>query len=119
MYHPTKKLAQNITLNQEKKAQTLSPFELKNKLINEAETASKKKHIRCLNAGRVNPNFFNGPARLALWKLTEFAVHISQPYKNDGAVRFRPLPDPTKIKALYDNFNKYFENDRTEGVVFF
>ncbi|MCP4154287.1 MAG: bifunctional aspartate transaminase/aspartate 4-decarboxylase [bacterium] len=102
----------------EKKAQGLSPFELKNALIDYAKKSPKYEQV--LNAGRGNPNFYNAPARLALCKLTEFAISISQPYKENKAVRFAPTAPTTKKEKdeLYESFKKQFKNDHSEGASF-
>ena len=82
MLQKKKTLAPGLTAKDELKAQALSPFELKNTLIDYAQTTSQKKGIPYLNAGRGNPNFFNIPVRLAFCKLTQFAIHISIRLKN-------------------------------------
>ena len=45
-----------ITKSYAKKMETISPFELKNKLINMADESIKKIAHTMLNAGRGNPN---------------------------------------------------------------
>ena len=45
------------TKNLEKKMETISPFELKNKLIDMADESLKKTARTMLNAGRGNPNW--------------------------------------------------------------
>ena len=64
MKKDTKKrtLSNKITPEQEKADQKLSPFELKNNLIKEAQ-AAQGPDTPYLNAGRGNPNFFNTLAR--------------------------------------------------------
>ncbi len=44
------------TKNFEKKMETISPFELKNQLIDMADESLKKTARTMLNAGRGNPN---------------------------------------------------------------
>ena len=46
-----------ITKSYAKKMETISPFELKNKLINMADESIKKIAHTMLNAGRGNPNW--------------------------------------------------------------
>ena len=48
-----------ITKNFAKKMETISPFELKNKLIEMADESIKKIAHTMLNAGRGNPNWEN------------------------------------------------------------
>ncbi len=60
-----------VSVEDERESQELSPFELKNQLIPLAGD-------NLLNAGRGNPNFYNAPARLAMCKLTEFDIAISE-----------------------------------------
>lgn len=45
------------TKNLEKKMETISPFELKNQLIDMADESLKKTARTMLNAGRGNPNW--------------------------------------------------------------
>ena len=77
---PDKSLARDkeasLTPDQEKEYQALSPFELKNQLIQYAQEYETTEYPY-INAGRGNPNFFNTTARLALTKLMEFAVSVS------------------------------------------
>lgn len=117
MPHKKKTLAPGLTVKDELKAQALSPFELKNTLIKYAQTTSQKKGIPYLNAGRGNPNFFNIPVRLALCKLTQFAIHISGIYKGNKNVGLRPDP-PGDHSHLYNTFKKYFKNDDSEEAIF-
>jgi len=76
-------LADGITVDEEREAQTLSPFELKNDLIDRAERASKT----FLNAGRGNPDFLNTLARRGFAKLMEFAVDACLELESGVALR--------------------------------
>lgn len=103
-----------VSVGDEQKAQALSPFELKNQLIDIATSAGHP----FLNAGRGNPNFFNAPARLALCKLTEFAIAVSDPYPENGAIRFTPPKPEPGSNNLYDKFKAHFRDDPSEGAEF-
>ena len=51
------------TKNLEKKMETISPFELKNQLIDMADESLKKTARTMLNAGRGNPNWIATTAK--------------------------------------------------------
>lgn len=78
-------LAEGMTPKDEEDAQKLSPFELKNDLIERARKAQET----FLNAGRGNPNFLNTLARRGFAKLMEFAVDAS--LELDASVALRPV----------------------------
>ena len=56
-----------ITKNFAKKMETISPFELKNKLIEMADESIKKMAHTMLNAGRGNPNWIATEPREAFF----------------------------------------------------
>ena len=58
-----------ITKSYAKKMETISPFELKNKLINMADESIKKIAHTMLNAGRGNPNWIATEPREAFFLL--------------------------------------------------
>ena len=64
-----------MTSQDEKLYEGLSPFELKNKLIDMASSRNEK---RMLNAGRGNPNWVALEPRHAFFKLGHFAVAESE-----------------------------------------
>ena len=56
------------TKNLEKKMETISPFELKNQLIDMADESLKKTARTMLNAGRGNPNWIaTTPREASSW----------------------------------------------------
>lgn len=103
-----------LTVEGENKAQELSPFELKNQLIDLAGEDDRQ----VLNAGRGNPNFFNAPARLALCKLTEFAIDISAPLPDNPHIKLTPHKPDSTSGSLYNQFINYFKGKSDEGSQF-
>ena len=61
-----------------KKFEALSPFEIKDELINLAKANSKRTQTAFLNAGRGNPNWIATEPRSAFFLLGQFAVTESQ-----------------------------------------
>lgn len=84
---------------QEKKYEHLSPFELKNKLI---EMASSREEKLMLDAGRGNPNWLATKPRLAFLLLGQFAIEES---KKSG--RFEGLGGPPDKKGIAKNFEQF------------
>lgn len=62
----------------------LSPFELKNKLIDMAKKTEKKGIYTFLNAGRGNPNWTASTPRQAFFTLGQFAVEETKRIMEDG-----------------------------------
>ncbi|MHC5226486.1 bifunctional aspartate transaminase/aspartate 4-decarboxylase [Ignatzschineria sp. LJL83] len=91
----------------------LSPFELKDKLI---EVASNSRDNLMLNAGRGNPNFLATIPRRAFFQLGLFSATESEfsfSYTNEGLGGF---PRAEGLTARFDNF--LMENRDKPGVVF-
>ena len=63
-----------ITKSYAKKMETISPFELKNKLIDMADESIKKIAHTMLNAGRGNPNWIATEPREAFFLLGQFGL---------------------------------------------
>src|SRR6202012_734965 len=61
-----------------KKFQALSPFEIKDELINLAKASSKRTQPAFLNAGRGNPNWIATTPREGFFLLGQFAVTESK-----------------------------------------
>src|SRR5262249_23064899 len=61
-----------------KKFEALSPFEIKDELINLAKAASKTTQIPFLNAGRGNPNWIATTPREGFFLLGQFAITESK-----------------------------------------
>ncbi|WP_299007501.1 bifunctional aspartate transaminase/aspartate 4-decarboxylase [uncultured Shewanella sp.] len=91
----------------------LSPFELKDKLI---EIACNNEHRLLLDAGRGNPNFLATLPRRAFLRLGDFALEEAErsyTYINHG---FGGIPDIKGIVARFDTFAQKYKD--TEGVQF-
>lgn len=63
-----------VTNNLEKNLSRISPFELKNRLINLADESVKKQAHVMLNAGRGNPNWIATAPREAFFAMGKFAL---------------------------------------------
>jgi aspartate 4-decarboxylase len=89
----------------------LSPFELKDKLIEIASTASQR---MMLNAGRGNPNFLATHPRRAFLRLGDFAVEEAErsySYLDSG---FGGLPDKSGLLLRFENFlHRHEDRDGT------
>ncbi len=107
-------LADGLTAAQESADQKLSPFELKNHLIQRARAAAGP-DLPFLNAGRGNPNFFNTLARKALCKLIYFALDVSSP-KRERAPHLGFIPDPSEVTE--ERFLEYFRDDHSAESAF-
>jgi aspartate 4-decarboxylase len=83
----------------ERKYETLSPFELKNKLIEMAGTNAEKE---MLNAGRGNPNWVAVEPRQAFFQLGQFALEES----NHNVIRegFGGMPLRENIAQRFSDF---------------
>jgi aspartate 4-decarboxylase len=68
----------SVTIEQEKQFERLSPFELKDKLIQLAKDSSRKSARTMLNAGRGNPNWIATTPRSAFFALGDFALEESK-----------------------------------------
>ena len=91
----------------------LSPFELKDKLIEVAKAVPDR---ILLDAGRGNPNFLATLPRKAFLRLGDFAIEESErsySYLNEG---FGGIPDGVGVVERFDTFAK--ENLNRDGVKF-
>ncbi|NUT33645.1 MAG: bifunctional aspartate transaminase/aspartate 4-decarboxylase [Hamadaea sp.] len=100
-----------VSRNQQKKLETLSPFELKNELIALADENVKLEAATMLNAGRGNPNWIATEPREAFWLLGRFGVAESRrdwdewdgvggmPQKSGIAGRFEEFLDANRAEA--------------------
>ncbi|PMH46039.1 aspartate 4-decarboxylase [Vibrio sp. 10N.286.49.B3] len=103
---------QNTTIDFSQYAD-LSPFELKDKLIEVAQTVPDRV---LLDAGRGNPNFLATLPRKAFLRLGDFAVEEAErsyAYLNGG---FGGIPDGVGVVERFDSFAK--DNKGREGVEF-
>ena len=100
-------LAKGLTPEQERADQDLSPFELKNKLIDRAQHAPKT----FLNAGRGNPDFLNTLARRGFAKLMEFAVDTC--VELEANIALRPVPS-----GIHEALLRWLQSESSEGAAF-
>ncbi len=91
----------------------MSPFELKNVLIDMAEVSAKKNRIKFLNAGRGNPNFLNTTVREGFSHLNMFAAQEAgkRISKKDLGLR-------TEKKGISNKLKKYLGKQKGEGALF-
>ena len=86
----------SVTLEEEKQFEKLSPFELKNKLIELAKESSRQSARTMLNAGRGNPNWIATTPRNAFFALGNFAMQESKlvwDQPDHEATHFVPVQD--------------------------
>ncbi|WP_171102597.1 bifunctional aspartate transaminase/aspartate 4-decarboxylase [Ruegeria sp. HKCCD7255] len=96
------------------KLAALSPFELKDKLI---EIASSDAELMMLNAGRGNPNFLATLPRHAFLKMGEFALQEAErsySYLNSG---FGGLPETDGIVGRFEAFANTHNDDKGIGFI--
>lgn len=97
-----------ITREYEKKMSEISPFELKDILIDLAdESAHKSTHIM-LNAGRGNPNWISTVPREAFFLLGQFGMEECQRCTEfeEGMVGIAGVPEKKKIASRFLQFMK-------------
>ncbi|MEV6279783.1 bifunctional aspartate transaminase/aspartate 4-decarboxylase [Nocardia sp. NPDC051832] len=87
----------------EKKWEQLSPFELKDELIELAGEHMKKTAHAMINAGRGNPNWTSVTARSAFYLLGRFAVAEAK-RDWDEFPGLAGMPQPSGIAARFDAF---------------
>ena len=92
------------------KSKLLSPFEIKDELIQIARKSQEKSTEQMLNAGRGNPNWTAATPRRAFFTLGQFAVDESQRLWNDGDLAGMPFK-----KGIYSRFKEYFKNKKKTG----
>ncbi len=97
--------------SEEKKYEALSPFELKNKLIDMAQTHHER---MMLNAGRGNPNWITMMPRRGFFQLGLFAVQESE--RRPHRPRLGSTPEKEGIAKRFEEY--LAENWEGEGVPF-
>lgn len=102
-----------FSFEHEEKYYEMSPFELKNLLIQFAEEGASKTGGKVLNAGRGNPNFLNITVRKAFTKLMLFSCEISHSYFSHRDLGFRPTQ-----KGSSQKLKSYLYSDRSDEAVF-
>jgi aspartate 4-decarboxylase len=86
-----------------KKFEALSPFEIKDELINLAKATSKTTQIPFLNAGRGNPNWVATRPREGFFLLGQFAITESKRVM-DLPAGVGGMPQPKGIAGRYEAF---------------
>lgn len=102
-----------ITKSYAKKMETISPFELKNKLIEMADESIKKIAHTMLNAGRGNPNWIATEPREAFFLLGQFGLcECRRVFSSEEGIA--GIPQKTGIAARFEAFLK--DNEKTPGA---
>lgn len=99
------------TRKEEKKYEALSPFELKNKLIDMAQSHHER---MMLNAGRGNPNWITMMPRKGFFQFGLFAVQESE--RSPHRPRLGSTPTKEGIASRFEEFLS--SNSDKEGVPF-
>lgn len=101
------------TKNFEKKMETISPFELKNRLIDMADESLKKTARTMLNAGRGNPNWIATTPREAFFLLGQFGLEECRRIMNlpEGIAG---IPEKSGIASRFEAFLK--KNNTAHGA---
>lgn len=102
-----------VTGNFDKKLEKISPFELKNKLIDLANDSIKKTAHIMLNAGRGNPNWIATLPREAFFTLGQFGIQECR-RTMDLPEGIAGVPQKEGIAARFEQFLK--ENSKAPGV---
>lgn len=115
----------------EKKLETMSPFEIKNKLIEFAEDHNKKASCLFLNAGRGNPNWIATEPREAFFLLGKFGIEECRqvmnlpegiagiPHKSGIAARFEAFVEAHRqepgARLLSETYRYYREHKKIDA----
>lgn len=98
----------HTTRQREKELQQLSPFELKNTLIELASKETKRMDTVMLNAGRGNPNWIATTPREAFFLLGQFGL---QECKRMADIKGGMAGSPVQ-KGISDRFRKFLKKKR-------
>lgn len=95
-----------ITREYEKKMSEISPFELKNILIELADESARKSTHIMLNAGRGNPNWISTVPREAFFLLGQFGLEecARSTEFSEGMVGIAGVPDKKRIASRFTQF---------------
>lgn len=88
----------------EKSLENISPFEIKNTLINLAEKDSQRSTATLLNAGRGNPNWLLSYPRKAYFLLGEFAMSEADRVAYDESIGIVASPTEVGMAARFLSF---------------
>lgn len=99
--------------NLEKQMESISPFELKNRLIDMADESLKKTAHTMLNAGRGNPNWIATTPREAFFLLGQFGLQECRRVMNlpEGIAG---IPEQDGIASRFEAFLK--KNEKAAGA---
>lgn len=97
----------------EKKMETISPFELKNRLIDMADESLKKSARTMLNAGRGNPNWIATTPREAFLLLSRFGLQECRRIM-DLPEGIAGIPEKAGIASRFEAFLK--KNKKEDGA---
>ena len=93
-------MTHKITREYEKKMSEISPFELKNILIDLADESARKSTHIMLNAGRGNPNWISTVPREAFFLLGQFGLEGSIGRRLPEAGIVRQPPAQREVRSL-------------------
>lgn len=95
-----------VTREYEKEMSEISPFELKNILIELADESARKNAHILLNAGRGNPNWISTVPREAFFLLGQFAMQecMRSTEFSEGMVGLAGVPEKKRIAARFVQF---------------
>ena len=101
-----------LSRDYEERLNRMSPFEIKNELIELAKSDARKSSATFLNAGRGNPNWISADAREAFYALGTFALaECRRTYSEAPGIAGLPGKD-----GIADRFEKYLaDHSSTEG----
>ncbi len=98
----------HVTREYEKKMSEISPFELKNILIELADESARKSTHIMLNAGRGNPNWISTVPREAFFLLGQFALEecLRETELADEMAGAAGVPNRKRIASRFVQFLK-------------
>ena len=99
--------------NLDKDLEKISPFELKNRLIDMANESVKKDAHIMLNAGRGNPNWISTIPREAFFTLGQFGIQECRRVM-DAPEGVAGIPQKEGIAARFEQFMK--DNSKAPGM---
>lgn len=94
----------NYGRNYEKRLETMSPFEIKNNLIEYAKDVSKNTSATFLNAGRGNPNWITTIPRQAFFMIGMFGIEDCKNNSHFDSDKIAPIPQK---EGIADRFISY------------
>jgi aspartate 4-decarboxylase len=99
--------------DEEKRLETLSPFELKDKLIALASSSSRKSTALMLNAGRGNPNWISTTPREAFFTMGQFSMEEAR-RTLDASKDMAGMP---QMEGIAERFKKFLKkNNHLPGI---